>query len=136
MSATPIKVSQGYEVLRPKSVQAYPVPSNEWDWLRAQIEQLTTEPWLFQNLGSLLLGAALATVISIWTGAVTPTAMTPNALVVAWAVAAVCGICGAAALYFAYKERGVHRAKAAAIVTQMRLVEERFEREAKTAANS
>jgi hypothetical protein len=128
MTGTPIKVSQGIEVLRPKSDQAYPVPCNEWDVLRQQIEQLTTDPWLFQNAGSLLLGAAVATVISIWTGAVVPSEVTPNATVIAWAVAAVCGLTGAAAIYFAHKERGVHRSKASMVVTQMKLIEQRFER--------
>jgi hypothetical protein len=128
MSGTPIKVSQGYEVLRPKADQAYPVPCNEWDVLRQQIEQLTTDPWLFQNAGSLLLGAAVATVISIWTGAVVPSPATPNAVVVAWAVTSVCGITGCSALIFARMERGVHRAKATLVATQMRLIEERFER--------
>ncbi len=128
MNGTPIKVSQGLEVLRPKSDQAYPVPCNEWDVLRQQIEQLTTDPWLFQNAGSLLLGAAVATVISIWTGAVVPSPAAPNATVIAWAVFAVCILTGAAAIYFAHKERGVHRSKAAMVVTQMKLIEHRFER--------
>ncbi len=128
MSGTPIKVSQGYEVLRPKADQAYPVPCNEWDVLRQQIEQLTTDPWFFQNIGSLLLGASVATLIAIWTGAVAPSQATPNAVVIAWAVTVVCGITGCAALFFAYKEQGIYRAKATLVVTQMRLIEERFER--------
>lgn len=128
MSGTPIKVSQGYEVLRPKADQAYPVPCNEWDVLRQQIEVLTTDPWFFQNIGSLLVGAAVATVISIWTGAVVSSPTTPNAIIVAWAVAAVCGITGAATLFFAHKERGVHRSKASMVVVQMKLIEARFER--------
>jgi hypothetical protein len=128
MSGTPIKVSQGIEVLRPKTDQAYPVPCNEWDVLRTQIEELTTDPWLFQNAGALLLGAAVATIISIWTGAVTPSAATPNAVVIAWAVSAVCGLTGGASVYFAHKERSVHRSKASMVVTQMKLIEQRFER--------
>ena len=128
MSGTPIKLSQGYEVLRPKSDQAYPVPCNEWDVLRQQIEQLTTDPWLFQNAGSLLLGAALAMLTSIWVGAVASTPSNPNAIVVAWAITAVCAFTGCAALFFAHKERGVHRAKATMVVTQMKLIEKRFER--------
>jgi hypothetical protein len=128
VSGTPIKVSQGIEVLRPKTDQAYPVPCNEWDVLRQQIEQLTTDPWLFQNAGSLLVGAAVATVISIWTGAVIPSPVNPNAIVIASAVAAVCGLTGFAALYFAHKERSVHRSKASMVVTQMKFIEQRFER--------
>ena len=128
-SNTNLKLSQGYEVLRPRTDKAFPIPCNEWDVLRKQIEELTTEPWFFQTTGSMLLGASLATLISIWTGAVVVSESTPNALVIAWAVTASCGICGLACLAFAHKERGVFRAKAGNVVTQMSLVEQRFERE-------
>jgi len=84
---------------------------------------------LFQTLGAMLLGAALATIISIWTGAVSTTSTTSSYVVVAWAITAVCGVCGLACLYFANKERDVYRSKAATVVTQMKLIEERFERE-------
>ena len=104
------------------------MPCNEWDVLKTQLEVLTTEPWLFHTVSSLLLGAALATIISIWTGAIS-TAIVPNANVIAWAVVAVCTFTGLATLYFAHKEREVHRAKAQTVLTHMRLIEERFERE-------
>ncbi len=128
MTATPIKVSQGFDVLRPKGGECYPVPCGEWDVVRKEIEKLTTDPWLFQSAGALLIGAGLATLISIQIGAVVPSKATPNADVIAWAVVVVCGLTGAASLIFANLERGVHRAKAAYVVTQMRLIEERFER--------
>ncbi len=127
--STSLKMSQGYEVLKPRSDKAFPIPCNEWDVLKTELEASTTEPWFFHTLGSLLLGAGLATVISIWTGAIS-TATVSNANVVAWAVVAVCSITGLAALYFAHKERQVHRAKAQTVLTHMRLIEERFEREA------
>ena len=53
----------------------------------------------------------------------------PNSTVIAWAITAACFVCGLACIYFAHKERAVHRAKANAIVLQMKLIEERFERE-------
>lgn len=122
-----VKVSQGYEVLRPKSDKALPIPCNEWDVLKNQISALTTEPWLFHTLGSLLLGASLASVISIWTGAINVS--NSATLVIAWAVVTVCAISGGLSLYFAHKERGVYRARAQSVVTQMGLIESRFERE-------
>ena len=128
-SNTNLKLTQGFEVLRPRNDKAFPIPCNEWDVLRKQIEELTTEPWFFQTTGSILLGAGLATLISIWTGAVVVSDSTPNALVTAWAITAVCCMCGLACLGFAHKERGVFRAKAGNVVTQMSLVEQRFERE-------
>jgi hypothetical protein len=123
---TPVKMSQGYEILRPKADKALPISCNEWDVLRNQIGQLTTEPWLFQSLGSLLLGASLATLIAIWTDAIP--LENSQALVVAKAISAVCGFCGLCCVYFAHKERSVHRAKAQVVSTQMQLIEQRFER--------
>lgn len=122
-----IKASTGFEILLPKSVQALPVPCNEWDVLRSKIEQLTTEPWFFHTAGSLFMGASLATVISILTGAVS-TQNVPNALVIAWAVTVVTGLVGLACLFFANKERKTHQERASDIATQMRLIEQRFER--------
>lgn len=123
---TGFKMSQGFEVLRPKNDKAFPIPCNEWDVLKNQIGELTTEPWLIQTVGSLLLGAALATVISILTGAISEADKTN--IIVAWAVFAVCGITGLLCVHFAHEEKKSHRAKAASIATQMTLIEQRFER--------
>jgi hypothetical protein len=112
----------------PWSVQDRVFQLNEfqWDFLRKKIEELTTEHWFFHATGSMVLGAGLATLISIWTGAVVVSDSTPNALVIAWSVTAVCCICGLACLGFAHKERKVFRAKAGNVLTQMSLIELRF----------
>ena len=122
-----LKLSQGLEVLRPKADKALPIPCNEWDVLKEKIDALTTEPWLFQTSGSTLVGASLATLISIWTGAVAPTP--EKNIVVAWAVTCVCGLVGIACLFFAQAQRKAHKNEAADVSTQMRLIEQRFERE-------
>lgn len=122
-----LKLSQGLEVLRPKTDKALPIPCNEWDVLKEKIDSLTTEPWLFQFSGSILIGAALATKISILTGAVAPTP--EKNIVIAWAVTVVCGLVGAVCLLFALAERKAHKTKAADVITQMKLIEQRFERE-------
>ena len=122
----PFTMSHGFEVLRPKTDKALPISCNEWDELRNQISQLSVEPWFFQTAGSLFLGASLATVISIWTDAIPPA--NQNAVIAAYAIAGVCFIGGVLSLVFAHLERGVFRTKAQTIDTQMRLIEERFER--------
>jgi len=122
-----LKLSQGLEVLRPKAVKAIPVPCNEWDVLKNKIDALTTEPWFFHTSGSTLIGAALATLSSIWTGAVVPTP--EKNIYIAWAITAVCGLVGIVCLLFAHAQRKVHKTKAADVSTQMNLIEQRFERE-------
>jgi hypothetical protein len=123
-----LRLSQDYEVLRPKNGKLIPVPCSEWDVLKRKIEGLAAEPWIFHTAGSILVGAALATAISVWTGAVS-TAAKSNSIVVAWAVTSTCGVTGLACMYFAVKERDVHRSKANDVVTQMDLIEQRFERD-------
>ena len=122
-----IKASTGLEILLPKAVQALPVPCGEWDVLRSRIEALTTEPWLFHTIGSVLIGAALATLISILTGAVS-TQSAANAVVIAWAVVVCTGLIGAICLFFADRERRAYRQRATDVATQMSFIEQRYER--------
>lgn len=122
-----IKASTGFEILLPKSVQALSVPCGEWDVLRSRIEALTTEPWFFHTIGSVLIGAALATLISILTGAVSPKAAN-NAVIIAWAVVVCTGLIGAICLLFADRERKAYRQRASDVATQMSLIDQRFER--------
>jgi len=125
----PYQMSQGLDVLRPKSGQAYPIPCDEWTLLKGKIEKLTSEPWLFHSLGFVLLGAALPTFVTILLGTFQLPAQ-QRALDIAWAVVAVTLICGLACLYFANKERGVHRERANDVVAQMDLIEKRYDRSA------
>jgi len=126
-SETPVTMSQGYEVLPPKSGKAFPIPCNEWDLLKGNISTLADEPQIFQSTGMLFLGSALATLISIFTGAVSD-AVVKNAVVVAWAAVVVCAICGLGCLLLRRQERRLRSASAAGIVSQMTMIEERFER--------
>jgi len=122
----PLKLSQGLEVLKPKRDQALPIPCNEWDELRKQIQLLDAEPWLYFNVGSNLLGASLATLISIILGAISTT---ERVLAIAWAVVATTGFVGLACWHIAAKERNLHRSKAAHVLTLMDSIERRFERQ-------
>jgi hypothetical protein len=105
-----------------------PIPCNEWDFLKNKIGQLAAEPWFFQSAGSTFIGAALATAISVLTGSVAG-ASAPNALFIAWTVVAGSLFTGSVCLFFAHKERKIHKIKANEVVTHMNLIEQRFERE-------
>lgn len=123
----PITMSQGYEVLPPKPGQAYPIPCQEWDFLKQKVGALSDRPWLLHTLGSILLGAALSTLITILIGAISTTTYA-NAVVIAWAVTAVSAVCGAVCLFFADQQNRIQRVQASDVVTQMDLVEQRFDR--------
>lgn len=121
------QISQGLVVLPPRSDNAYPIPCEEWSNLKLRVSKLTSEPWLFHTLGSVLLGAALSTGVAIM---VTPFQLPAQQRVVdvSWAVFTVAAICGVACMFFAHKERGLHRDRASDVVAQMELIEKRFDR--------
>lgn len=122
-----VRMSQGLDVLPPKSGNAYPIPCEEWDVLKNRASRLVNEPWLFQSLGSVLLGAALTMFVAIVLGSYSKPEQ-QRAYIVAWAVVGVTLICGVLCMLFANKERQVQRERAGDIVTQMELIEQRFDR--------
>lgn len=120
-------ISQGLTILPPRSDNAYPIPCEEWAHLKGRVSSLTSEPWFFHSAGFLLLGASLSTLIAVF---LTPFEL-PNqqrVLDAAWGIFAVTGISGLACIFFAHKERGVHRDRASDVVAQMDLIEKRFDR--------
>ncbi|NQU67729.1 MAG: hypothetical protein HQ510_07295 [Candidatus Marinimicrobia bacterium] len=122
-----LHMSQGLDVLPPKSGPAYPIPCNEWDVLKTKLKQISNEPWFFHTLGSILLGAALATLITLLLGTFDNVNMQKQ-YIIAWAVVSVTSITGLLCMYFAHKERDVKRQRGSDLTTQMELIEERFER--------
>jgi Na+/melibiose symporter-like transporter len=123
---TSFQMSQGLEVLRPKSGKAYPIPCEEWALLKSKINKLTSEPWFFHTIGSALLGVALSVFVTGITGVFKlPDQQRQN--IILWAIFAVSAICAAVCLFFAHKERGVNRDRASDVVSQMDLIEKRYE---------
>ena len=123
-------MSQGYDVIPPKTGLAYPILCGEWDHLKEQIKGIKTSFSWYYTGGTLLLGAAISTLIAILTGAFKPESNGPSyPLVVALAVVVSTGIIGLVALYFANESRVVAEKKASEVITQMELIEQRFERD-------
>jgi hypothetical protein len=123
----PFSVSHALTVVPLKAGRAYLIPVDEWDVLKGKCQEMSNEPWFFHSAGFLLLGAGVATLISIVLGTYSQPSQVV-ALHTAWAVVAVAGVCGGLCLYFAHKERGVERTRARDVVTQMELIERRYER--------
>lgn len=121
------QVSQGLEVLQPRSGQAYPIPCEEWSLLKKKISNLSSEPWFYHTLGSLLLGATLSTFTAIILGTY-ETPQQETALIIAWAVVVTTAISGALSLFFSHSQRAAHRERATDVIAQMDLIEKRYER--------
>ena len=110
-----------------KQDKGFLIPCQEWDYLKHRIGAIEPEPWLFHSVGFVLLGACVTTGISLGLGAVAPGVNGRNT-VIAWAIIVGTAICGGICLYFAHRERAVHRARASDIEDQMTFIERRYDR--------
>lgn len=127
MSSEPtFQLSQGYEVLPPRSGKAYPIPCDEWELLKGKISKAAAEPWLFHTIGSALLGMALSALLPIVTNAFQLPAQ-QRALDITWLVLIITGFCGIVCLLFSHKERQVHRERASDVAAQMQLIQQRYD---------
>jgi hypothetical protein len=116
------RMSQGYDVLPPKPGKAYPIPCEEWNYLKEKLRDASDKPDFYHTGGSLLLGAMISTLIAILTGA-----FQGNNNIIAWAVVVVTTICGCLALFFACERRKVSQTKVSDILKQMELIERRYQ---------
>ena len=124
------QMSQGYDVIPPKPGRAYPILCGEWEHLKTQIKEIKTSFGWYYTGGTLLHGAAITTLIAILIGACTPEANSDSqSLVIAWAVVVTTGLIGFVSLYFANESREIAEKKATEVVTQMELIEQRYEQE-------
>lgn len=119
-----IQMSQGYDVLPPKTGKAYPILCEEWNYLKNNIRTITERPNVYHTIGSVLFGVCLSTVITIVTGSF----VSPK-LVIAWSVVAVTLIVGIVCLYFAREKRKLTEKKASDVLSQMELIEKRYQNE-------
>jgi uncharacterized membrane protein YadS len=76
-----------------------------------------------------LIGAALASWITIVVGTYDADSA-KQAHQIAWVINAACAVCGVRALVFAHMQRTGKKQQAADLVTQMELIEMRYERPA------
>ena len=118
-------ISQGFDVLQPKSGKAYPIPCEEWELLKERLGRVSTPPWICQTLGSLLAGAGISILIVILTGSLPD--VPSIARIVAWAVFAVCVIGAFLCYYLAYRERDVQAVYVLDVIKQMQVIEKRYE---------
>lgn len=129
------RMSQGYDVIEPRSAPAYPIFCEDWDYVKTKISQISDEATTFHSIGCILLGACVSTLIGIMTGSYTVTQQEApqTRLVVAWAVVAVTLFCGVSALFFSKKERALTRVKGADVLKVMELIEKRYSHDGRSA---
>ncbi|MGJ4729100.1 hypothetical protein [Luteimonas sp. SDU101] len=126
MTDSSFQMSQGYQVLAPKSGKAYPIPCEEWKLLKEKISRISDEPWLFHTLGSALIGMAFSAALPI----VSQAFQLPEqqrSLDVTWMVLICTGLLGIGCLLLAQKQRRIARERASDVSAQMQVIEQRYE---------
>lgn len=123
---SPFRLTQGYDVLLPRTGKAYPILCEEWNYLKKNISLISDKPNIHYIIGSILIGSCITTLITIFTGNF------PNheKLIVAWAIVFVTLIIGIYSFIIAYQHQKVTKKKASDIVGQMELIEKRYKAEA------
>ena len=124
-----IRLSHGYDLLLPRSGEAYPVPCDDWNFLKEKISSMPSQPWFLQAAGTTLIGAGISTLIAIVTGGIT-TGKQSNAVIIAWAAVAATIICGAVCLIAARHQSSLQGSKSSDVLRHMEIIESRYERKA------
>jgi amino acid transporter len=121
MSDRPFQISQGFEVLLPKSGKAYPVPCEEWDFLKKKIDNIAFSNNLYNDGGWVLLGIALTTL-----GSILLNVYASINLIIAWAIVGVTLITGILCLFFNSQIIKIKKINASDIIKQMEIIEKRY----------
>jgi hypothetical protein len=118
-------VSQGLEVVPPRSGRALAIPQHDWEFLKNKLSKLSDEPWFFMNLGWTMTGAGLATLIALLSG------VPPESELEHRHIAMVCCVSllliGCLCLLFAKMQRKDKKNSVAEVCEYMDLVESRYE---------
>ncbi|EIO4107113.1 TPA: hypothetical protein ACGU4U_004198 [Vibrio vulnificus] len=120
--------TQTFDVQQPQATQAMVIPKSEWSALKANIRNIKDSNSLTHTIGSALIGAG----ISIGAAALfTPfTAEQEVDKVIMWAIAISCTFCGVVSCIFANREKALVTTSAANVLSQMEIVESRYQNEA------
>ena len=122
-------LSQDLTVLSPSATDAYPIPCEEWSYLRSKIQTISHAINIYHTIASLLVGAALTMLITIITGAVPATSNGSPRIVICWAVFAVLLICGTVTACFAREHSKVKKVSTQDVLAQMDVIEMRYSRD-------
>ncbi|EPJ7186863.1 hypothetical protein N1Z88_003638 [Citrobacter amalonaticus] len=130
MSTDPsFKMSQDYELIPPKKKRAYPILVEEWVHLKTRIKGIRDNANFYHTAGSIIMGVAGSALVAALTLNLPNEADGRMAfpLIIAWFIFVSSIICGALCLFFAYHQREAQKTSAGDIITQMELIEQRYE---------
>jgi len=116
-------VSQEFEIIPHQKGKAYPIGVKEWDYLKTKIKSVNIDINTFHTVGYLLLGASGSCLITI----IATNFTDEKSKYLCWAFFGVTLICGLLSIFFAKDKHKQESTKPNEIITQMELIESRFE---------
>lgn len=116
-------VSQELEIIPHQKDKAYPISVKEWLFLKSKINGINIEINNFYSIGFLLLGAFTSCVITL----IVSDFKDEKSKYLTWAFLLVTLLTGCLSLYFAKDKHKQERIKPDEIISQMELIESRFE---------
>lgn len=120
-------VSFDFVVMPAKEKQAYPIPSDEWNRLKAQIGSIKEEVNVFYLFSSVLLGIASS---AFFTAIALDIPQKGNdvsmPIVIAWFSFVTSSLCGLMTFFFGHSQRDKQELRGSGIVKQMEFIEKRY----------
>ncbi|NQT96573.1 MAG: hypothetical protein HQ562_02410 [Candidatus Marinimicrobia bacterium] len=126
---TTFTISQDYELICPQKKLAYPILVEEWAFLKEKIRNIKDSANFFHTIGSILFGVAGSSLLAFFTYD-KPESVTlayNTRIVITLAIFGVTAICGSFAFYFGRKERDNQNISSTEVISQMNLIEKRYE---------
>jgi hypothetical protein len=103
---------------------SYAIPCTDWNFLKEGISKASSQQWVLPSIGTVLIGAALAELGTIFSGAIPETP--PRLLAWAWAFTVTAAISGLACVATAILRQLDARGAGNAVLSHMDLIEGRF----------
>jgi len=128
MNQSNFQYSQDFEVVPTRPEKVYTIKCTDWNRIKDKMSKIGS-PWLYPAAGSVMLGSAITTLITIVLGTFDVATM-HHTRMIAWCIFFTTGSIGLMCLHIANQEYTIALEKARDIVKQMNEIEESFDCEA------
>jgi hypothetical protein len=122
------KFSQDYELIPPQKQRSYPISTSEWNLIKKKISEVKDNFNFWQTLGSLLIGAAFSTLITVLINDF----KSDKNLWICWGVLLVTAISGSLSYYFGFIYQKIQNKSKDDVIDFMSIIEERFQNSLQT----
>ena len=120
---TNFNVSQEFEIIPHQKGKAFPIGVKEWEFIKGKIKDIKIEINNFHAIGFLLLGASASCLITI----LATDFKEDTSKYLSWAMFGITLVCGLLSVFFAKDKHKQESSKPSEVVSQMELIESRFE---------